>query len=160
VKTEIITSLFYLIKTLGGIMKVTIIRSTLLLLAVLAISVSIKAQSPQQYSAEIPFNFEARGEQHPAGKYRLASMSVSSPGAIGLRDMQSGKIRVLGVSSDVGTHDWDNPGTLTFLKVDGKYRLSEIKTATFNLRMKGTKTAIRDVGTVASTQKVVKINLN
>lgn len=159
-KTEIITSLFYLIKTLGGIMKVTIIRSTIMLLAVLAISVSIKAQSPQQYSAEIPFNFEARGEQHPAGKYRLASVSVSSPGAIALREMQSGNVRILGVSADLGTHNWDNPGTLTFLKVDGKYRLSEISTATFKLRMKATKTAVRDVGTIASTQKVVKINLN
>jgi hypothetical protein len=131
-----------------------------MLLAVLAISVSIKAQSAQQYSADIPFDFEARGQQHPAGKYRLASISVSSPGAIGLREMKSGKVRILGVASDVGSHDWDNPGTLTFLKVGGQYRLSEIATATFSLRMKETKTSVRDVGTIAAATRVVKINLN
>ena len=140
-------------------MKGTIIRSTVMVLAVLAISISINAQSPQQYSANIPFDFEVRGQQHSAGKYRLASVSMSSPGAIGLREMKSGKIRILGVSQDLGTGNWDKPGTLTFLNVDGKYRLSEISTATFKLQMKGTKTESRDVASAASA-RVVKINLD
>ncbi len=122
----------------------TIIRSTIMVLAVLAVSVGIKAQSAQQYSAEIPFDFEARGERHEAGKYRLASMSFSSPGAIGLREMKSGKVRVLGISSDNPTKSWDKPGTLTFLKVNGRYLLSEISTGTFTLRMKPAKEEIRN----------------
>ena len=142
-------------------MKSTIIRSTVIALAVLAVSISINAQSAQQYSAEIPFDFEARGEQHAAGKYRLGSLSVGSPGAVGLREMKTGNVRILGISSDAGTRNWDNPGTLTFVKVDGKYRLSEVSTASFNLRMKGTKTAIRDLGNIASASgRVVKIPLN
>ena len=141
-------------------MKVTIIRSTVIALAVLAISISINAQSAQQYSADIPFDFEARGERHSAGKYRLGSMSVNSPGAIGLREMKSGAVRILGISSGVGTDNWDNPGTLTFVKVDGKYRLREVSTATFSLRIKGVKTGIRDNGDLASAERVVKINLN
>ncbi len=115
-----------------------------MVLAVLAVSVSIKAQSAHQYSANIPFDFEARGERHAAGKYRLGSMSVSSPGAIGLREMQSGKVRILGMSSDYTTKNWVNPGTLTFLKVNGRYLLSEISTVTFNLKMKRAKQEIRD----------------
>ena len=141
-------------------MKGTIIRSTFIALAVLAVSISIKAQSSQEYSANIPFDFEARGQQHAAGKYRLTSMSISSPGAIALREMKSGKVGILGVSADSGTHDWTNPGTLTFRKVDGKYRLSEISTATFKMRLKGAKTDVRDVNNVALADKVVKINLN
>jgi hypothetical protein len=140
-------------------MKRNIIRSTVIALAVLAVSVSIKAQSAQQYSADIPFAFEVQGEQHPAGKYRLASMSTNSPGAIGLRDVNSRKVRILGIAAQAGSDNWDNPGTLTFLKVDGKYLLSEISTATFKLRMKDTKTAVRDVATVASA-KPVKIGLH
>lgn len=134
----------------------TIIRSTFIVLAALAVSVSIKAQSAQQYSADIPFDFEARGQQHAAGKYRLASVSVSSPGAIGLRQVDGRRLSILGVSSDVGNNNWDKPGTLTFLKVDGKYYLSEVTTATFKLKMKEAKTAIREIGTVASVRVPLK----
>jgi len=140
-------------------MKGTIIRSTLIALAVLVVSISINAQSAQQYSADIPFDFEVRGQQHAAGKYRLGAMSLSSPGAIGLREMKSGRMLVVGLSSDGGSNNWDKPGTLTFRKVAGKYRLSEIATATFSLQVKDAKTDIRDVGTVASAVPVT-INLH
>jgi hypothetical protein len=130
-----------------------------MLLAVLAVSVGIKAQSAQQYSANIPFDFEARGERHAAGKYRVGSMSVSSPGAIGLREVQSGNVRILGISSDAGTNNWKQPGTLTFLKINGKYLLREISTSTFKMKMKATKTEVRDAD-VASARTVVKINLD
>ena len=140
-------------------MQRTIIQSTLMLLAVLAISVSINAQSSQQYSADIPFDFEARGKQHAAGKYRLSPASVTASGAIVLREMKSGNGRVLGVSRDPGTNNWDEPGTLTFVKVNGVYRLSEISTATFKLRMKDAKTADRDEGNIAYADSV-KIKLH
>ena len=141
-------------------MKRTIIRSTVMVLAVLAISVSINAQSAQQYSANIPFSFEARGERHAAGKYRLGSMSVSSPGAIGLREMQTGQIRVLGIATDAGNNNWDNPGTLTFRKVNGRYLLTDISTASFQMKVKVKKARIGEVPEVASAEQVVKINLN
>ena len=131
-----------------------------MLLAILALSAGIKAQTSQQYNADIPFDFEARGERHAAGKYRLGSMSVSSPGAIGLREMETGQVRILGISSDARSKSWDNPGTLTFRKVNGRYLLSEISTVTFKLKMKRPKQEIRDVGDVASLESVVKIRLN
>jgi len=155
-KAKISTSLS-IIKTIGGIMKETIIRSTVIVLAVLAVSISINAQTSQQYTADIPFDFEARGQLQKAGKYRLGSMSVGSPGAIGLREVKSGKMLVVGIASGPSNVDWDNPGTLTFRKVAGKYRLSEISTASFNLRMKDAKTDIREVDTAAMA---VKVNLH
>ena len=138
-------------------MKGTIIRSTVMVLALLAISVSINAQSSQQYSADIPFDFEARGQQHSAGKYRLSPSS--NTGAIVLREMKSGNGRILGLSRDPGTNNWDEPGTLTFVKVNGKYRLSEVATATFKLRMKDVKAATRDEGNIAYAD-AVKIKLH
>jgi len=159
VKAEKLLRTSKLIRLEGGIMKRTIIRSTVMVLAVLAVSISIHAQSAQEYSADIPFNFEVRGERHSAGKYRLGSVSVSSPAAIVLRELQSGDASILGMSADPGSNNWDNAGTLTFVKVNGKYRLREISTATFRLKMKATKTDIREVATIGSAE-VVKINLN
>jgi hypothetical protein len=143
-----------------AIMKRTLIRSTVMLLAVLAVSVSIKAQSAQQYSANIPFSFEARGERYAAGKYRLGSMSVNTPGAIGLREMRSGHIRVLGITHGEGSRNWDNPGTLTFRKVNGRYLLSEISTATFQMKVRSKKNSIDELADVASAEQVVTIFLN
>jgi hypothetical protein len=141
-------------------MKATIIRSTVIALAVLAVSFSIKAQSAPQYSADIPFNFEVRGKQNPAGKYKLRSMSLTSPGAIGLCEAKSGRMRILSASAHLGSSNWDKPGTLTFQKINGKYILSEVSTPTFSLRMKTVKTDVRDVDNIALADRVVKINLN
>ena len=142
-------------------MKRTLIRSTIMVLAVLAVSVSIKAQSSQQYTADIPFDFEARGERHAAGKYRLGSVSVTSPGTIALREMQSGQVKVLGIANDFPTmKSWDNPGTLSFRKVNGRYLLSEISTVTFRLKMRRAKGVIRGAGDIAAVESIVKINLN
>jgi hypothetical protein len=140
-------------------MKVTIIRSTVIALAVLALSFSIKAQSAPQYSADIPFNFEVGGKQNPAGKYKLRSMSLGSPAAIGLCEAKSGRMRILTANAHQGSNNWDQPGTHTFLRINGKYILSEVSTATFSLKMKSVKTDVRDVDSVALADRV-KINLN
>ena len=141
-------------------MKRTIFGSIVMVLAVLAVSVSTNAQSGQQYSADIPFNFEARGERHAAGKYKLGSVSVGSPGVIGLREMRSGEIRLLGIATDGGSNNWDSPGTLTFRKVNGTYLLSKISTATFQMKVKDKKNRIGELADVASAEQVVKVSLN
>ena len=141
-------------------MKTTIIKSTVMIMAILAVSLTTSAQVSQQYNADIPFAFEARGQQHPAGKYRLVSVSMNAPGGIVLQHVEGKTSAILGIASGMGTNNWDVPGTLTFLNVDGKYRLSEISTATFKLRMKVTRTAIRDGDNVALAKRAVKVQLN
>lgn len=136
-------------------MKRTIIRSSVMALTVLAAAFGIRAQS-QQYRAEIPFNFEARGKQHSAGEYKLEPISLDSYGAIGLRDLESGKMIVLSVSARPGTNNWDQPGTLTFVKVDGRYILKAVSTATFSLTMKGPKSD-RGERVLASVEQSVKL---
>ena len=129
-------------------------------LVVLAVAMGINAQSSQQYRADIPFSFEARGRQHPAGEYRVGSMSINSPGAIGLGELQSGKVSILGVTTGRGNDNWDKPGTLTFVKVNGEYILSEISTATFSMKVKRAKSKVRDDDKLAANETKVKINLN
>jgi hypothetical protein len=131
-----------------------------MVLAILAVSVSINAQVSQEYSANIPFDFEARGERHEAGKYRLGSVSLATPGAIALRDMKSGESKVIGISSGPQNNSWGRPGTLTFLKTNGKYVLTEVSTASFSMKMKGIKKRGLRENDVAFAGEVVKISLN
>lgn len=124
----------------------------LVVLAVVAVSIS--AQSSQQYRAEIPFSFEAGGRQHSAGKYRVGEVGS---GAIGLLNLQNGKMRILGITTLPG--NWSSRGTLSFIRTNGRYRLSEITTPAFRMKMKAKKIKY-DLGDVASTEQVVKIYLD
>jgi hypothetical protein len=129
-------------------------------LFMLAVTVGTNAQGSQQYRADIPFSFEVNGKQHAAGEYIVGSLSqVSAPGAIALRNLETGKAQVLGVNSHQGDNSWDNPGRLTFLKVDGRYTLSQISTATFRMKMKVQKARNAELAKGASDSEIVAIDL-
>ena len=138
-----------------------IIQASAMVLLVLAISVGAKAQS-DQYRAEIPFSFEAAGKHYEAGKYSVGPLSqVSSPGGIAIRDLQNGNARMLGVNSVQGDNKWDKPGTLSFLKVGGQYRLSQISTPTFKMKMKGQADKNSEVAQrTPSASNIVTVALN
>lgn len=125
-----------------------------MVLAVLAVAVSISAQSSRQYRAEIPFSFEAAGRQHSAGKYRVGEVGS---GAIGLLNLQNRKMRILGATTLPGT--WGSRGTVSFIKTNGRYRLSEISTPSFSIKMKAKKVKY-ELGDVALAEQVVKIYLD
>jgi hypothetical protein len=126
-----------------------------MVVVVLAVAIGINAQTPEQYRAEIPFSFEAGGRQHSAGEYRVGKIAS---GAIGLVNLQSGKMRIVGVNAQSG-NDWESPATLTFVRTNGSYRLSEISTPSFKIKTKARK--IRDnARELALAEQVVKIYLN
>ena len=138
-------------------MKRTIVQMSLMAVAVLVIAVAANAQSSQVYRANIPFDFEAVGKNNSAGKYILAPVS----GALSIRNHDSGKARLLGMIQVAGDGNWDKPGKLTFVKSAGKYTLSEISTATFKMKMRRTRTDVREVsGGKAAAEEVVTIYLN
>lgn len=137
-------------------MKRTIIRSSVMVVVVLAVAIGISAQTSPQYRAEIPFSFEAGGRQHSAGQYRVGEIGS---GAIGLLNLQSGKMRILGVAPQPGNDNWNSRGTVTFVRTNGRYRLSEISTPSFKMKMKARK--VKDtVADLASAEQVVKIHLD
>lgn len=128
-------------------------------LLVLAVTIGVSAQADQQYRAEIPFSFEAAGKHYEAGKYSVGPLSqASTPGGIAIRNVQNGEARVLGVNSVQGDNNWDKAGKLTFLKINGQYRLSQISTPTFGMKMKSKRSDLAQAG--ATRPEVVAINLN
>lgn len=137
-------------------MKRAIIRSSGMVLVVLAVAIGINAQSSQQYRAEIPFSFEAKGQHHSAGVYRVGEIGS---GAIGLLNLKSGKMRILSVTTQPGNNNGNNRGTVTFLRTNGRYLLSEISTPSFRMKMKVKKIPY-EAGEVAAAEQVIKIYLD
>jgi hypothetical protein len=144
-------------------MKRIILQSGLLAVGILVLAIGAHAQTPQQYRAEIPFEFETAGKVNAAGKYTVGPVSMVSDGAIAIRSNESGKARFLGLNTTGGNRNWDKPGTLTFIKANGRYHLAAISTATFSMKMKRTTTAVREVAgssAGAPREEVITINLN
>ena len=129
-------------------------------LFILTVALCANAQASQQYRADIPFSFEANGKQYSAGEYTVGPMSqVSAPGAIAIRNLDTGKTRVLGVTSQQANRSWDDPGKLIFLNVDGRHTLSQISTATFKMEMKGQKVRSAELARGGSDPAIVAIDL-
>ena len=134
-------------------------KASLMVLCVVAVTMGANAQTAQQYRAEIPFDFVAGGKHYSAGQYSVGPVAASTGSAVVIRDLQKGNSRVLGVNTLGGNRDWDKPGTLSFLKVNGRYRLSQISTATFSMKMKAPKILIADAGGKVPDPEVVAIRL-
>ena len=143
-------------------MKRTIIQASLVILFVSAIAGGLNAQSGQKYRAEIPFNFEVNGKQYTAGKYTLGPISDSARSAIVLRGIEKGMTSgVLNHVAQPGSNNWDLPGTMSFLKVDGQYRLVQIATATFKMKLKAPESVGERIAKAGSNDsKIVSVNLH
>ncbi len=142
-------------------MKRIIVQANLMAVGILVLAIGALAQGSQQYRANIPFDFEAAGKQNPAGTYALGVLSLTSQGAVAITNIKNGKSAMLGINARPGNGDWDKPGKLVFHKVNGAYRLSEISTATFSMKMRRTRTNVREVaGGGTPHEEVVTINLN
>ena len=126
----------------------------------LAVVMGAAAQSSQHYRADIPFGFEAGGKQYEAGKYSVGPLSQGSQGAVAIRNMQNGTMRILGIAQLQGDGNWDDAGRLTFLKVGGSYTLSQISTATFKMDVKSKKVKGQELARRASTSESVAIDLH
>ena len=139
----------------------TIIQASLLILFVSAITVGVNAQVSQQYRADIPFSFDANGRSYQAGKYSVGPLSQLSMSGIAIRGIgKHSRSGILSAAAREGTNDWDNPGTLTFLNVNGRYKLIRVSTATFSMDMKGKKDRDGDLAKLSSSEsKTVSVNL-
>ena len=124
---------------------------TVIGLFMLAVTIGVNAQANQQYRAEVPFSFEANGKHYAAGQYAVGPLSqMSVPGAIAIRNVESGNAAVLGINSLHGDVNWDKPGRLTFVKQNGRYTLKDISTATFTMKMKASKSQTAELAEVVA----------
>ena len=76
---------------------------------VLVLAAGAHGQLAQQYRAQIPFSFEAAGKVHAAGKYTVGPISDSNS-PVAIRNLKTGKARMLGLNARGGNNDWDKPG--------------------------------------------------
>ena len=141
-------------------MKRIIVKASLMAVGVLVLAAGAHGQLAQQYRAQIPFSFEAAGKVHAAGKYTVGPISDSNS-PVAIRNLKTGKARMLGLNARGGNNDWDKPGKLIFVKVKGAYHLSEISTPTFGMKLKRARTEVREVASgSAPLEDVVTIYLN
>ena len=118
----------------------------------------IAANAQDQYRAEIPFDFQAAGVTHKAGEYSVGRISPATPVLV-IRNRKSTKSIMLG-HANLGGVSRDANGKLIFLKADGRYTLSEIKTPSFAMKLRKTKTDVRMAGGSTPKMETVAINLH
>jgi len=99
--------------------------AALMLMCLLGVEASARAQDSDGVAVSVPFEFVAGDVTLPAGDYRV---SRNNPGAnrdLAISGYKKGKVFVLPVAFDNGP---SNQPTLGFEHVGGKYFLSSIKT--------------------------------
>ena len=99
--------------------------AALMLMCLLGVEASARAQDSDGVAVSVPFEFVAGDVTLPAGDYRV---SRNNPGAnrdLAISGYKKGKVFVLPVAFDNGP---SNQPTLGFEHVGGKYFLSTIKT--------------------------------
>lgn len=127
--------------------------------AVLTLSFAANAQMSKQYIGDIPFDFQAAGHNYTAGKYTLGPIVThGSVGVVGIKDKKTNKTRVFGAVT-LNSDSWSNSGKLIFAKVDGLYRLTQIETPTFQMKMKRTWTDVKVAKNGAPAVETVTINV-
>lgn len=140
-------------------MKSLLLKAGIMAGLMLMLSVAGNAQLSQQYRAQVPFDFQAKGVSYSAGEYSLGPMSTnSSSGAVAIRNRKSGKMRVIG-QTQLGGDARAETGKLIFVKANGIYTLSQIVTPTFELKMKATSTDVRIAKNRPEKRETVAVDL-
>jgi hypothetical protein len=106
-------------------MKKSYLTAVLMLMCLLGVGVSARAQDADAVVASVPFEFVAGGATLPAGEYRVSRVNPGVNRELAIRGYNKGNAFVLPLAFDDGS---DNEPTLSFEHVGGKYFLSRIKT--------------------------------
>ena len=118
--------------------------------ALLSLSTLGNAQVSRQYFVHIPFDFTVGGKLLKAGEYRIAPLGGSTnQRAVILESRANGEGKVIGQAAIESTES-SRQGRITFAKVSDQWRLREVETAGFTLKLK---TPAEGESTVASAGK-------
>jgi hypothetical protein len=106
-------------------MKRSYLTAVLMLMCLLSVGVSARAQDADAVVVSVPFEFVAGGATLPAGQYRVNRVSPGANRELAISGYNNGGALLLPLSFD------DNPTTqptLSFEHFGGKYFLSKITT--------------------------------
>lgn len=110
--------------------------------AVLTLGIAANGQMSQRYAGDIPFDFQADGHQFAAGKYTIGpELTHGSTGVLSISSKTGRNSKRLGLINLASARDGEK-GKLIFVKVNGRYKLSQIMTPTFAVKMKRTWTDV------------------
>lgn len=99
--------------------------AVLMLMCLLGLGVSARAQDADAVVISVPFEFVAGGATLPAGQYRVSRVNPGVNRELAIRGYDKGGAFLLPLAFDDGSADQP---TLSFEHVGGKYFLSKIKT--------------------------------
>src|ERR1700758_3161890 len=105
-------------------MKQSYITAVLMLMCLLGVGVSARAQDVDAVVVSVPFEFVAGGATLPAGEYRIDRLNPGVNRELAIRGYSKGNASVVPLSFDGKATD---EPTLSFEHVGGKYFLSRIK---------------------------------
>jgi hypothetical protein len=106
-------------------MKKSYVAAVLMLMCLLGVGVSARAQDADAVVVSVPFDFVAGGKALPAGDYRVSRVNPGVNRELAISGYNKGNAFVLPVAFDDGPA---NEPTLSFEHVGGKYFLSKVKT--------------------------------
>ena len=106
-------------------MKKSYFAAVLMLMCLLGVGVSARAQDADAVVVSVPFQFVAGGATLPAGEYRIDRVSPGTNRELAIHGYDKGNAFLVPVTFDQAATDLP---TLSFERVGGKYFLSRIKT--------------------------------
>jgi hypothetical protein len=106
-------------------MKKSYVTAVLMLMCLLGVGVSARAQDADAVVVSVPFEFVAGSVTLPAGNYRVSRVSPNVNRGLAISSYNTGSAFLLPVAFDDGPSDQP---TFSFEHVGGKYFLSRIKT--------------------------------
>lgn len=121
-------------------------------------AIAANAQMSAQYRAEVPFDFEANGTSYNVGGFQVGPMTTySSVGPLVLIEKRSGRKQIIG-NTVLGGDATKGQGKLLFIKTNGIYRLVQVETPTFQLKLRLKTESVR-VAMAEGKQDFVAIDL-
>jgi len=108
-------------------MKKSYLTTVLMLMCLLGVGVSARAQNADAVVVNVPFEFVAGGATLPAGEYRVSRVNPGVNRELAISGYNKGSAFLLPLAHDDGAAGANEP-TLSFEHVGDKYFLTKIKT--------------------------------
>jgi len=108
-------------------MKKAYFTAVLMLMCLLGVGVSARAQDADAVVVKVPFEFVAGGVTLPAGEYRVSRVSPGMTRELAIRGYNTGAAFLFPLAFDNGAAAANEP-TISFEHIGDKYFLSKVKT--------------------------------
>jgi len=118
--------------------QIFMLAASVVLLVTMAAVTTVQAQTTNQFTADIPFDFYVGGERFPAGEYTIRCLNPSSDvKVLQLRKTDGASSVMLHTNSIVGRMNWNS--RLVFSRYGNQYYFSQAWLGSESLGMQAVK---------------------